>query len=165
MSPQASRAILVAMAVCASFAAQAAGSKHVRLLSISFRVPFSLEVEGARTAEVFAKNAANCTSQCLPIVMAWECRISSEPICSELNRLPPKDLCGRALPKSIGHSSLLRETRWDCGKVNDSDGTSQVGFSVFDLPDGQLVVSYLGAETDSSPTQFFDFVAESIRSR
>jgi hypothetical protein len=165
MSPLASRAILFAVAVFASVASQAAGSKKVQLVSISFRVPFSLEVEGARTEEVFAMSAAKCASYCPPIVMALECRITSEPNCSELNRLPPKDLCAQASPETIVHSSVLRETRWDCGKVRDSDGSSQVGFSVFDFQDRQFVVSYLGAETDVSPTRFFEFVAKSIRRR
>jgi hypothetical protein len=153
------------VAVCISVASQAAGGKRVQLLSISFRVPFSLKVEGARTAEVFAMSAAKCASYCPPIVMALECRIASEPNCPDLNRLPPEDLCAEVSPETIVHSNVLRETRWDCGKVRDSDGTSQVGISVFDLRDRQLIVSYLGAETDVSPAQFFEFVAKSIRSQ
>jgi len=165
MSPRSSSAILVSVAIFMALTSQAASSKRISLVSLSFRVPFALQVEGERTERVFGMRAAKCASYCPPVVMAWECGISSEPNCSGLNSLPPKDMCANASPETIDHSDALRETRWDCGKVTDSDGTSNVGFSTFETRGRRLVVSYLGGEADVSPAQFFNFVARSVRLR
>ena len=50
---------------------------------------------------------------------------------------------------------------WECRF--DADGTSQVGFTVFRLKSGSLVVSYLGGEKDLSPGSFFDGIAKSMK--
>jgi len=166
MLPQASKVLIVVAILTISWPVEAAPSKRIHLQSVSFAVPFKLDVEGAGTSEVAAMSPAHCSNgPCPPVVFAWECRVKSEPNCTDLNRAPPKDLCEKATQNHLVHSAKLTETRWDCGKVEDSDGQSQVGYSVFDLSDRQLVVSYLGRMSDKSPADFFDFVARSIRSR
>jgi hypothetical protein len=166
VSPQAFRLLTTVVMLAISLCADAAPKKRIHLLSVSFTLPCKLDVEGTGTEEIAAMSPNPCANgYCPPVVFAWECRAQSEPKCSDLNRKPPQDLCAAANPEQIVHSPTLSETRWDCGKVEDSDGTSQVGFSVFDLKDRQLVVSYLGRMSDAAPADFFDFVAHSIRSQ
>jgi hypothetical protein len=138
----------------------------MRLLSVTFSLPFRLYVEGVGTEDIFAMNPKKCSSsQCPPIVMAWECHFASDPKCSDLNRTPPKDLCGETAANAIAHSLELRETRWVCPVAEASDGSLQVGFSVFDLEHGQLVVSYLGSVSGMPPSEFLDYVATTIRAK
>ena len=157
-------ATLAAMwVICAP--AHAGSSKRIRLLSVTFVAPFNLQVEGAGTEEIFAMNAKQCESHCPPVVMAWECRFTTVPMCADLNRQPPADLCGDTAATEIRHSAVLKETRWICPDAVGSDGSYRVGFSIFDLAQGQLVVSYLGGMKDVAPAQFMELVARSIRVR
>jgi hypothetical protein len=153
----------LATAICVATSMSSAGdnvTRHISLLSVSFDLPKRLLVETEGTNgvdEIVAMPPGKCATQyCLPVVMAWECRLDADPKCSELNMLPPDDLCAGTLPQPVSRSSGLNEMRWVCPKA---------GFTVFDLKSGKLVVSYLGAENDVSAGVFFDGVARSIKAK
>jgi hypothetical protein len=162
-SPGFRLAVLIAM-LTVSVATPSGATQKIRLISASFSLPFKLQVEGAGTERVFAMNPMKCSSsQCPPIVMAWECYSAAEPNCANLNRHPPKDLCGATTPSTLSHSPKIRETRWICPNDSTSEGQLQIGFSLFDLEHGQVVVSYLGSISDMSPSEVLDVVAKTMR--
>lgn len=156
------KAAIVLLALGVSLTVQAAGSKRIRLITISFDVPVNMVEEGAGTEEVFAMKPGKCAAQCPPILMAWECHMTAEPKCSDLKRDPPEDLCATSSLQEIAHSPTVKEKRWDCGIVKDEDGSTRVGFSLFELGDRQFAVSYIGGMSDATPAQFFDVVAKSV---
>lgn len=151
--------VLIALAIVQT---AEAGTRRIRLISISFEVPVKMDVEGAGSEEVFAMKVGKCEGQCPPILMAWECHMTAEPKCSDLRRTPPEDMCANAGEQEIAHSPALKERRWDCGVVTDTDGSTRVGFSVFALGDRQFAISYIGGLSDATPAEFFDFLAKTI---
>ena len=154
-------------ALCLASSMACAGNsvtRRIKLLSVTFDLPMKLwvETEGVDGVdEIWAMPHKCSTRYCLPVVMAWECRINADPKCSDLRMLPPDD-CSDAVAQAISHSMGLHETRWVCPLTH---GTDQSGFSVFELKAGKLVVSYLGSEADVSPDSFFDGIAKAIREK
>lgn len=154
-----------------------ADAKPVKILSFSFELPDSWQVDEDRdhSGKLFAAVPGGAAYE-PPMLIALGCVNNRQGQCSLL-KFPEKrenvvkEVCPEPIRQSIAHAGNMVETRWIClpealkGKKNEILKAQKVasGVSWFDTTDGVLQIAYLAGPGDVPVDAFMADLARSVR--